>query len=194
MANYFALFCQEGKEYHDLLPRKYGLEEKLSQVQILFHTSPECHPDFCPLSECPAPLVHWFGVNMKKGHRKEKSVLNAGNPSALQRTLVLFSLFFFLLINSILTFSVLLLQPRQWSFFCKNNHSSDPSRHQRACDLQKSHGAPCHTFAWEHSPIGLGHWPTCPLEWAPWRLWPTKRGYEFTPGWSVIWSLFHFWW
>lgn len=63
-------------------------------MQILFHTSPECHPYLCPLSECPAPLVHWFGVNMKKGHRKEKSALNPGNPSVLQRTLVPFSLFF----------------------------------------------------------------------------------------------------
>lgn len=52
-----------------------GLEKKLSQVQTLFLNSPVSltyHPDPFPLSECPAPLVGWFRVNMKEGEHKGK--------------------------------------------------------------------------------------------------------------------------
>lgn len=60
-----------------------------------------------PVLELLAPLVGQFGVNMKEGHRKERTILGNGDPSELQRMLVPLSLFD--LIKATLACSVLLL-------------------------------------------------------------------------------------
>lgn len=98
--------------------------------------SPSGHPDPCRLSEGPASLVGWFGVNRKEGYRKERITLNKGEPSELQRTLVPLSLYS---PSNEAGFGFLCPPPVSEAaiVICKSSRGSDPF-HEQACDLQVS--------------------------------------------------------